>query len=141
MVTAIGLLNALILGLLAALHVYWGVGGKWGATTSIPTDTHDRPLFRPGKVACMVVALGLSAMALVEAATALHWDLNLPSGTQEWAAGAVAIIFLLRAVGDFCYVGIFKKIKNTAFARYDTRWYTPLCGYLGLSTAWMAYTS
>jgi hypothetical protein len=39
----------------------------------------------------------------------------------------LSILFFLRAVGDFNMVGLFKKIKNTEFAKYDTWVYIPMC--------------
>jgi Protein of unknown function (DUF3995) len=47
---------------------------------------------------------------------------------------AIGAIFLLRALGDFKYVGFFKSIKNTEFGRLDTQFYAPLCLYLGISS-------
>jgi len=44
----------------------------------------------------------------------------------------IPIIFILRAVGDFNYVGIFKKIKNTEFARADSKIFIPLCLIIGI---------
>jgi hypothetical protein len=51
----------------------------------------------------------------------------------------LAIVLIIRAIGDFKYVGFFKRIKNTPFARYDTQYYAPLCLYLGLSTLLILY--
>lgn len=39
----------------------------------------------------------------------------------------IPIIFILRAMGDFKYIGFFKQIKSTEFAHYDTIFYSPLC--------------
>jgi len=39
----------------------------------------------------------------------------------------IAVAFFFRAVGDFNYVGFFKKVKNTGFAKRDNRYYSPLC--------------
>ena len=36
-------------------------------------------------------------------------------------------LFVLRSIGDFKYAGLFKKIKNTEFAKMDTKFFTPLC--------------
>jgi hypothetical protein len=38
----------------------------------------------------------------------------------------VAVILLLRGIGDFRYVGLFKRVRDTPFARMDSRVYTPL---------------
>ena len=45
----------------------------------------------------------------------------------------LALVFAARAVGDFAFVGIFKRVRGTEFARYDAALYTPLCLALGLA--------
>jgi hypothetical protein len=44
----------------------------------------------------------------------------------------IPVVFLLRAVGEFRYVGFFKKIKNTSFAKMDSQYYSPLCLAVGV---------
>ena len=44
----------------------------------------------------------------------------------------IAGIFILRAIGDFRYVGFFKSVKQSAFARADSRYYSPLCLLIGV---------
>jgi hypothetical protein len=51
----------------------------------------------------------------------------------------LAILFALRAMGDFHYVGFFKKVKSTPFALYDTKYFSPFCLYLSLSLAFIVY--
>jgi hypothetical protein len=51
---------------------------------------------------------------------------------------AVALALLARAVGDFRLVGFFKRVKDSVFARMDSRVYSPLCVLLGLGMGWMA---
>ena len=41
----------------------------------------------------------------------------------------------VRFAGEFGYVGIFKKHKNTPFARMDTLVYSPLCLFLSVCCA------
>jgi hypothetical protein len=59
---------------------------------------------------------------------------------RTWIEAAVwlcASAFSLRVIGDFRYVGLFKSIRGTRFAHYDTLVFTPLC--LFLATAyWVA---
>jgi len=43
----------------------------------------------------------------------------------------IGVIFILRAIGEFNVVGIFKKIKGTVFAKYDMYFYIPLCLFVG----------
>jgi hypothetical protein len=44
----------------------------------------------------------------------------------------------VRAIGDFNYVGFFKRRRGTRFAHLDTRLYSPLALGLGLGTAIVA---
>jgi hypothetical protein len=44
----------------------------------------------------------------------------------------IPIIFSLRAIGDFKYIGFFKQVKATEFARLDTVFYSPLCVMIAL---------
>ncbi len=52
-----------------------------------------------------------------------------------WLLGAVLV---LRTVGDFRYVGMFKQERRTQFAARDTRIYTPLCGVLAAGVLYLA---
>jgi hypothetical protein len=44
-----------------------------------------------------------------------------------------------RAVGDFNYIGFFKRRRTTAFAGLDTRLYSPLALALGLGAGIVAW--
>jgi hypothetical protein len=48
-------------------------------------------------------------------------------------------IFILRGIGEFNAVGLFKKIKTSEFAYYDTRVYTPFALFMGMLFATLAY--
>jgi hypothetical protein len=37
---------------------------------------------------------------------------------------------LFATVCDFKYVGFFKKVVDTEFARNDTNYFTPICGFV-----------
>ncbi|HDR6026255.1 TPA: DUF3995 domain-containing protein, partial [Bacillus anthracis] len=49
------------------------------------------------------------------------------------ASWVCMIVFLIRVIGEFHYFGIFKRKKDTQFARMDTVLYIPLCAFLSLS--------
>ena len=51
----------------------------------------------------------------------------------------LSIIFTIRAIGEFNAVGFFKKIRDTEFAIYDTKYFSPLCLILGVVFAMLAY--
>lgn len=57
---------------------------------------------------------------------------EIPSWVSVYALLAVATIFSLRALGDFRYVGFFKKIRETQFGRMDTLIYAPLSFIIAL---------
>jgi hypothetical protein len=52
-------------------------------------------------------------------------DIQIPS----WATYGywfIPSVFILRAIGEFNYVGFFKKIKHTEFAKADSKIFSPL---------------
>jgi hypothetical protein len=55
------------------------------------------------------------------------------------AAWLIAAVFALRAIGDFRYVGFFKRIRDSKFARLDTLAYSPLCAALAVLIGIAAY--
>lgn len=124
---ALSVAIAVSLFLIAALHLYWGLGGKWAAHATLPATDGGKPLFRPGLLACTVVAVGLVLMAWL---LLTHVGLLSPVVTLRTSAiilTGVAVIFALRCVGDFRYFGIFRSIRHTDFAAMDRKLYTPLC--------------
>jgi hypothetical protein len=133
-------LVAAVLLLLAALHLYWAAGGRWGAQAAVPERT-GQPLFSPGPGACIAVAGLLSCAAfLVWARGWGFWPSFLPRWGAAVGAGGVGVVFVARAIGDFNWVGFFKKQRATRFARLDTRFYSPLCLALGVASLVVALT-
>jgi hypothetical protein len=136
-----------ILLLLAAVHVYWAAGGKAGKAAAVPT-AEGRAIIKPSALSTAMVAAGLCVIAAM-LALRIGW-LKLPglAGDNvfvEIAAWLIAAVFALRAIGDFRstaarhravrrrrYVGFFKRIRDTRFARLDTLAYSPLCAVLAV---------
>ncbi len=117
-----------ILALLAFLHLYWAFGGRWGSSAVIPTipSASSKPLFQPGMSATLVVAVALLFAATLVVGR-VGWVGFLPMWMTAWGVWGIAAVFLLRAIGEFRYVGFFKRVNGTAFARLDTLIYSPLC--------------
>jgi hypothetical protein len=111
----------------AALHAYWAIGGRAGIDKAIPT-VDGRPLFIPGPAATFAVAgvlVAFSATAVVLGFFAhLLGDYRL---LPQVAGFAIGVVLILRAVGEFRYVGFFKRNRDSAFARYDTWLFSPFC--------------
>ncbi|MFK7787808.1 MAG: DUF3995 domain-containing protein [Crocinitomicaceae bacterium] len=50
----------------------------------------------------------------------------------QYGAWFITSIFILRAVGEFNYVGLFKPIKDTDFAKADSSIFSPLSLGIGI---------
>jgi phosphatidylglycerophosphate synthase len=129
-----GTIAIVILLLLAGVHAYWALGGKSGKAAAIPT-AEGRAVIRPSALGTAMVAVALCAVAAL-LALRIGW-LELPGIAADnlfvqIAAWLIAAVFGLRAVGDFRYVGFFKHIRDTRFARLDTLAYSPLCAVLAV---------
>ena len=123
-----GIILFVVFLLLAFIHLYWGFGGKWGAGAAVPTRRgSDKRTLNPGLFGCITVSLGLLAFGLFTLIKAGMIVSHLPSWLLNYGLWIISVIFLLRAIGEFTYVGFFKKVRDTKFAKYDTMFYTPLC--------------
>ncbi|WNJ17044.1 DUF3995 domain-containing protein [Pontibacter sp. G13] len=131
----ISMLLALTFFVLAAVHYHWAFGGTFGFDAAIPTRENGEKLMNPGWKECVIVGLGLTAFGLFYVLRSGFFSYQLPKGIQLIAGWGIPLIFLLRAVGEFRYVGFFKRLKTTPFAKWDTMLFSPLClvlGFLGL---------
>lgn len=117
---------------LSGIHFYWALGGRWGSQSVFPTkDEHTKPQM-PGAIPTFIVAFGLFAMGLFILLKAGFIPLSIPSWLNSYGLWILGGIFIVRAIGDFNYVGFFKKIKTTGFGKNDTKYYSPLCLLLGI---------
>ena len=133
-VTSIAWALIAVFGSLSLLHVYWLFGGQVWQRAAIP-EMDGKLVFQPSPVATLVVAIGLALCALLIAATAGVLTLPLSQTVLTWLTRTLAIVLLLRAIGDFRLVGFFKRIRDTRFARLDTSVYSPLCLALAIGSA------
>jgi Protein of unknown function (DUF3995) len=133
-------INSIIFLLISVLHIYWGFGGKWAMGAVIPTKTGSQEkMFKPGVIATLIVAVGLLIFAAVMLGNLGWFDDLLNRKYIYYATIAIACIFLIRAIGDFKYAGVFKRIKDTEFAKNDTKLFTPLCFFISILTFAIAY--
>ncbi len=63
----------------------------------------------------------------------LPGKLLLTNIVHRYGLLCIGLLFGLRTIGDFKYVGSTKWVRNTPFARYDITLYTPLCAGLARS--------
>ncbi len=108
----------------AAIHIYWAAGGRFGIGAVLP-ERNGQPLHKPSTVSTLLVAFlfaAVAALVLGHAGTLLF--------AFSWSGGlikGIALLFALRAVGEFNYIGFFKRVRDSRFARFDTLLYSPLC--------------
>ena len=132
MKTAIAILLFLVFLFLSLLHFYWGFGGKWGTKGVFPTKDDSVPTRNPGAIPTFVVALGLLGFGFFVLAKYEVINVSLPAWLEKFGPWIIAGIFIVRAIGDFKYVGFFKKYKRTKFGQYDTKYYSPLSLAIGI---------
>jgi hypothetical protein len=133
---ALAVTVAAVLNTLALLNLYWAIGGRWGRDAAIPRRSSGERLFEPSKRSTIFVALALlgasSATRLAVQDGALHHLAGI-------AVGLLAVAFVARAVGDFRWVGAFKREHDSKFAQLDTRYFVPLCVLLALACARISF--
>lgn len=127
-------LNLVIFILISLIHVYWAFGGAWGIEGVIPELENRSAALKPPPIATLVVAGGLLGFALVHA-TALKLISFITADYLGICLIIIAAIFALRTIGDFKYVGLFKKQRIGLFAQNDTRYYIPLCVLISLNAS------
>jgi hypothetical protein len=123
----------LIFTLLGGFHFYWLFGGTWGLNKVIPSQAKQANTLAIPKFATLIVAVVLVAFGAIYLLKANLITVEAPIRLVNYSYWFIPAIFLLRAVGEFKYVGFFKKIKDTEFAKADSKLFSPLC--LGLALA------
>ncbi|WP_430613502.1 DUF3995 domain-containing protein [Flavobacterium sp. JP2137] len=131
--------NALIFSILGGFHLYWVFGGQRGMNVAVPTDREGQRLFEPSKQSTLIVALGLFGFAWLNLAVVGMASWGLSTTVLRYALLAIALVFAIRSMGDFRYVGFGKKFKTSPFARMDTAFFSPLCLLLALTHIYLFY--
>ena len=134
MTTIFAIILFLIFLFLSSIHFYWGFGGRWGSEAVIPVKDNNAKVMMPGALPTFIVALGLLGFGLFILIKSGLINLDLPFWLEKYGLWIIAGIFILRTIGDFKYVGFFKKIKQTKFGQNDTKYYSPLCLLIGILT-------
>jgi hypothetical protein len=125
--TLIALVLSGVFVALALLHLAWALGFRWGGDSLLPQDPDGMPLFSPGAVACLVVALVFLLPAVILLVRVGILPADIPAWVPAAGVWGIAAVLLLRAIGDFRYAGFTKRVRNTEFARRDSLFYSPLC--------------
>ena len=122
---------------LSLLHVGWAFGFKAASGAVIPV-VEGKPALHPSRAVTLVVAGLLAAAALVVLVRAGLLLTGFSPFLASVACSTLGAILVLRGVGEFRLVGLFKSVRGTAFARWDSWLYSPLALALGLAAIWLA---
>jgi len=125
---------------LALWHFRMAASPGKDASAAVPSVS-GKPLFVPSVGATIAVGIVLLACACLVAADGGFAEVGLPKPVLTWLCYALALGLLARAVGEFKYVGFFKRVRGSRFANLDTRVYSPLCLLLALGVAYVAAES
>ena len=130
-----------IISFAAAFHLHWALGGHLGFSVSLPQLPDGTPVmaqklswWRP---AAGGVALSLICLVLLLLARTGHLQLPLSRDLVRLGLVCAGVAFVARALIPNAYVGFFKALRTTRWAKYDTRLYSPLFLVLGLALAFL----
>ena len=104
-------------------HVYWAFGGRAGIQNAIPSNKNGM-LFQPDLPVTLFIAVIFFTGSV---AVLLHYLEIEFFFLQKYLFHFIIFVFTARAIGEFKYVGFFKKVKYSSFSKYDTFLYLPLC--------------
>ena len=136
--TALAWLVSSVFVLLAVWHFRMALLPSPGVNGAVPSVS-GKPLFVPSARATMLVGVVLLLFACLVAATAGLVELGISARVLSWLCYALAVGLLARAVGEFKYVGFFKRVRGSKFAKLDTLLYSPVCLLLAVGVAVIAH--
>jgi hypothetical protein len=138
MASVVVALCSAILLLGAGFHLYWGFGGRVGAGVALPQREDGTPAIKETAFGAMAVGVILALVLLL--VLGFTGTVHLPMPQPLLRAGIIlwAVIFTARALSWSRYFGLFKQVRTTRFASYDSWFYSPSCLLLGLGLFYLA---
>ncbi len=111
------------ISVIGLLHLYWVAGGRWGLAAVIPGREDGKPAFRPPAFLTALVAGALFFFAFL---VAWAWQSAAAPTLPRVLLYVTIGVLTLRAIGDGKHVGFSKTQRNSLFAKWDDRLFTPL---------------
>ena len=128
------IINFILLLVISAFHFYWIFGGEFGTDAVFP-KAKGKENVMPNKALTFGAAIIFFCFGLVY----LNHLIDLISFPNKITILVLAIIFLIRAIGEFRYIGFSKTIYNSKFATLDTKYYSPICLLLSLNSFYIYF--
>ena len=101
------LLYRSVLTVLIIIHFYWAVGGTWRFANALPTNEVGERVLNPRKIDSAIIGTGLGLFLFYFLIYGQIIKVALHDWLMEYGVLTISGIFLLRAIGDFKYVGFF----------------------------------
>ncbi|GMW00840.1 MAG: hypothetical protein AMXMBFR84_19770 [Candidatus Hydrogenedentota bacterium] len=130
----LSVLLALFFMYLSGLHRYWALGGTWLRNDVIP-EVDGKPVFQMHPAPAMIAAIAFILAAFIVTGRVGFFGRLAPPAFFYWANWLLAIAFFARGIGDFRLFGLFKKVRDTRFARLDSKVFVPVAFVLGIGVA------
>ncbi len=102
------------------------IGGEFGFSASLPTKPSGERVLNPKKIDSAIVGIGLIAFGIFYVFKSGLVNYHISESIMVYGSWIIPSIFMLRAMGDFKYIGFFKSISNTKFGKLDTKFFSPL---------------
>lgn len=138
MKAAIPIAVCLVFVVLALWHFRMALAPATTSASGAVPSVEGRPLFVPSTKGTVAVGIVLLFFALLVAATGGLLSVFIPQFALVWLSYGLALGLLARSVGEFRYVGFFKRVRGSRFATLDTLVYSPLCLLLAIGVAFVA---
>ncbi|MFL6691479.1 MAG: DUF3995 domain-containing protein [Ramlibacter sp.] len=122
---------------LALWHFHMALKPPAQVSGAVPS-VNGKPVFVPSKLSTFVVGIVLLSFAALVAVTGGLLSIGLPRTVAAWLSYGLALGLLARAIGEFKYVGFFKRVRSSRFAELDSLVYSPLCLMLSGGVALVA---
>jgi hypothetical protein len=135
-----GFVVSIIFTFLSLVHFYWAFSGDGMMDYVIP-EVNDEKVFKPSRMMTFVIALSLLSFAFIILGHIGVFELFVLKPVFKYGSWLISCIFSARAIGDFNLVGFFKKVKETKFAVWDSRVYSPLCLIIAILTSLVIFTN
>ncbi len=132
----------LVLSMIAALHVYWGLGGLWPGSdvrSLIDTVVGDPRLEVMPPTGLTLVVAGLIFASGVFAQLAARRSRGLFGYFVSAAIVVITLVFLARGASGYLLPHSIRTQMSEPFATYDRLFYAPLCLILGVAFAVLLY--
>jgi hypothetical protein len=101
----LSILLSIIFFVLGIIHLNWVIGGKFGFMESLPTKESGERVLNPKKNDSGIVGIGLIGFGLFYLMKVDLINFNQPDWILKYGSWIIPSIFILRAIGEFKYVG------------------------------------